>query len=108
MALCAEYQIPHTEFLSWAPEDRAKALAFLIEKNERCTLCGTAPWEWEEDKYAYSTEEKFCQGCYMKHVSTEGQGRLPGTTVELTRNTPQRKAQVLVREQKRAAARKED
>lgn len=98
MSLCSEYGIPHSEFLSWDAEDRVKALAFALEKGERCTLCGTAPWEWEENKFAYTPQDHYCHGCYLKTVATEGQGRLPGTTVELTKLTPAEKARRAIRE----------
>lgn len=108
LSLCAEFHIPHSTFLSWSAEDRAKALAFQIEKGERCTLCGTAPWEWEDNKFAYEAGEHFCRGCYIKNVASEGQGRLPGTTVELVRSTPQQKAKAQLREQARARKRDEE
>lgn len=108
MALCEEYKIPHSAFLLWEDEDRAKALAYFAEKSERCSLCGTAQWEWDEDRYAYTTEEKFCKGCYYKHVQSEGHDRLPGTTVELTKLTLTQKAQLQVREAERARKRKEE
>lgn len=74
--------IPHDEFLSWEPESRAKTIAYLMEQGDTCQLCGTAKWEWEENPYAYDTEEAFCKGCYIKEVSAEGD-RMPGTRIEL-------------------------
>lgn len=82
MSFCVERGISHTEFLSWSAEDRAKTLAYILEEAERCTLCGTAPWEWEENPFAYEPTEKFCKGCYQKEVSSHGD-QLPGTTIEL-------------------------
>lgn len=109
MSVCSQFGISHSSFLTWEPEDRAKALAFEIAKNERCTLCGTAPWEWEEDKFAYEAADHFCQGCYKKNVASEGQGRLPGTTVELIRVTPQVRAQQqLLAERRRSRQKQED
>jgi len=80
MAFCNEHGLPHSEFLSWEPEDRAKALAFVFEKATRCELCGTADWEWEADRKAYEPVEKFCMGCYLKHMADEGGGQMPGTS----------------------------
>jgi len=108
MSYCHERGIPHSEFLDWEPEDRAKALAFGIEKNERCTLCGTAPWEWEDNKFAYEAGEHFCRGCYIKNVASEGQARLPGTTVELVKATPQQKAKSQLKEIARARKRSQE
>lgn len=81
MSYCHEHGIPHSEFLSWSPEDRAKTLAFMMEKAARCDLCGTAEWEWEADRRAYEPVEKFCMGCYLKHIADEGSGNMPGTTI---------------------------
>lgn len=74
--------IPHEKFLEWEPESRAKVIAYLLEQADTCQLCGTARWEWEENRYAYDVEEVFCPGCYRKEVSTEGD-KLPGTRIEL-------------------------
>jgi len=101
MSLCFEYKIPHGVFLSWPAEDRAKSLAYLIERNERCTMCGTAPWEWENNKFAYEPEDHFCRGCYLKHVANEDRQKLPGTTVELVRMTPSKLAAKQIMEAKR-------
>jgi hypothetical protein len=89
MSYCVEKGMPHSTFLEWSPEDRAKTLAYLYEQAERCTLCGTASWEWEENRFAYDVSEKFCRGCYIKAVSTDDRSALPGTTIELVPVTPQ-------------------
>lgn len=83
LQFCNEHGIPHSEFLGWEPADRAKALAFVIEKGQRCTMCGTAQWEWDENRFAYEPVEKRCPGCYVKDVMAEGTSRNPGITVEL-------------------------
>lgn len=83
MSFCNEHGIPHSEFLGWSSEDRSKALAFIIEKAARCDMCGTAEWEWNKDRRAYEPVEKFCMGCYLKHMAQEGSGALPGTTISL-------------------------
>jgi len=79
-----EKGIPHDEFLDWDPSSRAKALAWLMEHGTQCALCGTAPWEWKENRFAYDVEEVFCEGCYRKEISSrDNQDRLPGTRIEL-------------------------
>lgn len=88
MSYCFEKGISHDEFLSWSPESRAKTLAYAMEQAERCQLCGTAEWEWNENRHAYEPESHYCHGCYLKSVATEGEGNLPGTTVELVPVTP--------------------
>jgi len=83
MSYCHEKGIPHSEFLNWLPEDRAKTIAFILEEAGKCGLCGTAEWEWEADRRAYTPVEKVCMGCYLKHMAGEGAGQMPGTTIVL-------------------------
>jgi len=71
MVICAEYHMPHSVFLEWEPEDRAKAIAFHLEKDERCQMCGTADWEWERNRFAYEAVEKQCQGCLRISAAQE-------------------------------------
>jgi len=97
MAYCNEHGIPHSEFLDWPPEDRAKALAFLMEKGLRCDMCGTAEWEWDADRRAYEPVEKFCMGCYLKHMADEGGGQMPGTSIVMEPSRSQKAAQRLQR-----------
>ena len=74
MSYCYEHGIPHSKFLKWDPEDRAKTLAFALESALRCSMCGTASWEWEENKFAYTAVDEFCQGCYQKSIFSDTQG----------------------------------
>ena len=110
VSFCNEHGIPHSEFLAWKPEDRAKALAFVMESSEHCSMCGTAAWEWEENPHAYDAEEKQCKGCYLKGVySDSSDTRIKGATVVLVKNTPMRRAKLQVaiakkRKMKREAA----
>ena len=102
MSYCFERGIPHSEFLDWDPEDRAKALAFALEQAQRCQMCGTAPWEWEENRFAYTPIEELCTGCYQKSVFSETSNKpLPGTTVVLKPTTPLLRAQMTRFAQKR-------
>jgi len=109
MAFCNEKGIPHSVYLEWAPEDRAKAMAFQMESALRCSMCGTAPWEWEDNRFAYAAVEEFCQGCYQKSVfgDTESNKSLPGTNVKLVPTTPMMKAKMQVQAKKRARLRTE-
>ena len=102
MSYCFEKGISHDEFLSWSNESRAKTLAYALEQATRCQLCGTAQWEWDENRFAYEPEEKFCQGCHLKSVASEGNNSLPGTTVELTPVTEMHKARKQVMYSRRA------
>lgn len=108
MAFCHKNGIPHSEFLEWEPEDRAKVLAFSLEEASRCNMCGTAAWEWEQNKFAYTPVEEFCQGCYQKSVYSDQESRsLPGTSVKLVPTTPMMKAKAQVTAKKRARMMKE-
>jgi len=103
MSYCFERGIPHSEFLDWDAEDRSKVLAFALEQSERCDQCGTAPWEWEQDKFAYTAVEVLCKGCYQKSVFSDTESKsLPGTNVRLVPTTPQLKAQMRVTANRRA------
>jgi len=80
---CNEHGLAHSTFLSWDPTDRAKALAFLMEQSEQCQLCGTAAWEWAENRFAYEPVERFCQGCYLREVANEDTRNHAGLSIEL-------------------------
>lgn len=71
-------------------------------------MCGTASWEWEENRFAYEPVDSFCHGCYQKTVYSEGVDSLPGTTVSLVPVTEYRKAQRKVDAEKRRAMEKRD
>lgn len=111
LQFCDEHGIPHSHFLGgpnqWTPEDRAKALAYLMEKGERCGLCGTAAWEWQENRRAYSPVEHMCPGCYAKESVSELTGSMPGTTVRLVSAKSQEAAQRIVRQRREAARERE-
>jgi hypothetical protein len=103
MSYCHEKGIPHSVFLEWEPEDRAKVLAYAMEQSNRCSQCGTAPWEWEENKFAYTAVDDFCKGCYQKSVFSDQESNrsLPGTNVKLVPTTPLVKARMTVQAKKR-------
>lgn len=104
MSYCHEKAIPHSVFLEWDPEDRSKVLAYIMEQSLRCTMCGTAEWEWEENKFAYTPVEEFCRGCYQKAIYSkveQGNEPLPGTNVKLVPTTLELKARMAVLRKKR-------
>lgn len=78
MNYCAERGIPHSEFLRWDESDRGKALAWHVEQAQRCQMCGTAKWEWEEDRHAYHVVEEICPGCEMKEYANDPDDKHPG------------------------------
>jgi hypothetical protein len=110
MSVCEKYSIPHSTFMAWDEVDQAKALAFLLHASEKCSLCGTAEWEWDEDqggsRFAYEPVEKVCMGCYKKHDMGEGG---PGAFVMLEpTGTPESAKRFVEQERahlRRAAAR---
>lgn len=69
--------------MEWDGEDRAKLVAWLLESGSKCPSCGTAQWEWEEDRYAYEPATVQCHGCYLKEVFQETDETLPGSRVVL-------------------------
>jgi hypothetical protein len=72
----------------------------VLEETLRCTLCGTAEWEWEHDKRAYAPVEEFCMGCYLKSVFTDDLG--PGASIGLAPTGTVEHAKRLVAEKRRA------
>lgn len=109
MSYCHEHGIPHSKFLSWSAEDRSKALAYTLEKATRCTMCGTAQWEWDEDKFAYTAIEDFCKGCYQKQVAQEETANsLPGTSIRLVPTTQQLKDEMFLQAQRRGRMMREE
>jgi hypothetical protein len=103
MSYCHEHGIPHSKFLKWDAEDRAKTLAYSLESALRCQMCGTAPWEWDENKFAFTAVDEFCHGCYQKSIYSDTQSSsLPGTNVRLIPTTPQLTAQMALKARKRS------
>lgn len=106
---CNEHGLPHSQFLTWHPDDRAKALAFTLEKAAHCVMCGTADWEWDPEqggkRYAYEAVHKLCQGCLRKESESESSDRRAGFSIELQPVTARSSAQQLIRAQRRAKRR---
>ena len=73
-------------------------------------MCGTADWEWEENKRAYEPVEHFCHGCYLKNILGQDSSDVPGTTIELVPTGTVEHAKRVVKQKKLAAreARKKD
>lgn len=83
---CFDKGIPHSEFLDrWSDADRAKVIAQALDSAERCSSCGTAPWEWEEDPEAYVAVRVACSGCQARALVLEDRQAAapPGTSVTL-------------------------
>jgi hypothetical protein len=83
MGYCYDKAIPHSEFMEWDGVDRSKILAYRMEEASKCQMCGTAPWEWEEDRFAYEPVQHMCHGCYLKDIASETEQNTPGVSVIL-------------------------
>ena len=94
----AEHGMSHSDLLSWDDEDRAKLVAYLLENSERCQMCGTAPWEWDDDRNAYEPISHQCWGCYVKDGADQGDS-LPGSRITLV---PRKQAERLRNKENRA------
>lgn len=72
-------------------------------------MCGTASWEWEENKFAYEAVSHLCRGCYVKDAASDDTKRQPGVTIELhptgTQESARRQLTAQQRHQARAEAR---
>lgn len=84
-AYCHEQGIPYSEYLRrWNEEDRAIVTAVTIENSKKCSSCGTAEWEWDEDPFAYHPVLHTCRGCQKQELLSEGIEDMPkGTTIRL-------------------------
>lgn len=102
MSWCSDHGLPHSALLDWSNDDRAKLAAYLTESGQRCSMCGTAPWEWEEDRFAYEALPIQCHGCYLKEIGRE-EDMQPGTHMSLV---PKRRAQQIRDTPKRAPTRR--
>lgn len=93
MMVCAEYRIPHSQFLSWGKDDRDKAIWFEIRKRQACSGCGTRAEEWDEElggrRDAYRADWVRCPGCAMREAREDsekpGGAKSRGYTVQLKR-----------------------
>ena len=102
MSYCYEKGIPHSEWLDWDPEDRAKVVAYRLEEANRCAMCGTADWEWDENRFAYEPVEKLCHGCYIKEIARQDiSGQAPGISITLQPTNTQASAMRYLRMKER-------
>jgi hypothetical protein len=86
MAVCHDYKIPHSQFLSWSQDDRDKAIWSLLRERQACQGCGTRPDEWEGDLDAYKAETQMCHGCRAVSIAREQNKDAPaGVHVTLRR-----------------------
>lgn len=95
MAVCADYKIPHSQFLSWDADDREKAIAFHLRRAETCPDCGTRRDEWSPDagghRSAYVATTDRCPGCVAvenKKRDLENRDKVPAATAVVLKRNP--------------------
>lgn len=75
--MCADYRIPHSQFLRWSDSDRDKALWQHIRQQRTCPGCGTRPEEWIPahggHPGAYVPDVRRCEGCHQLHDAAKDQ-----------------------------------
>jgi hypothetical protein len=93
LGVCHHYRIPHSEFLSWSDDDRAKAIWTYIRERTTCSQCGTRAEEWDPAKgghrRAYIATVETCRGCQAMKTRENGltdQQRAGGNHVVLRKN----------------------
>ena len=64
-------------------DDRIKLLAWLTEDSQRCSMCGTSDWQWDEEKYAFIPSVQVCRGCAMRDSARDMAKDVPGSTIIL-------------------------
>lgn len=76
--------------------------AVAMEKSAACSICGTSPYEWEEDPDAYVAINMTCPGCMRRELMSEDDTPRPkGTSVRLI---PKASAERLAQEIERKRA----
>lgn len=59
----------------------------MLEEGQRCTMCGTAPWEWDPeqggDRHAYEPVVHIDPGCALRDSAAEDTPKQHGHTVML-------------------------
>lgn len=87
--------------------DRSVVVAVALEEAQRCGLCGTANWQWEDDPEAFVAASVVCPGCARRDVATEEAGsaaRQHGATVQLL---PREHAEDVIQTARRPASARE-
>lgn len=88
MAYCGPRGIPLSRFLGWPVDDQQAAMAWMAEDRLRCSQCGTAEWEWDENPDAYLATAHLCKGCnrvgtQRRNVDKQAEA-FPGLQIRLT------------------------
>ena len=95
-----EHALPYSEYLErWEPSDRSIVIAVTMERAERCSMCGTAQREWDDDPFAYAPERVTCPGCRARETLQSDTSEPLGKGVSVVLMTS---AQITALEAKRA------
>jgi len=62
-------------------------VAHLIDDAQRCQMCGSAAWEWDEDRFAYHAALRMCFGCQHLDAAKEDHKPSPGMRMVLVPRT---------------------
>ena len=73
-------------------------MAVLLEESERCSMCGTAAWEWEADRFAYMASVSVCEGCKVREAAQDSAKDISGGTIVLVSGAAREKALAAQRE----------
>lgn len=73
MTVCEHYRIPHSEFLRWGEEDRAKAIWWRARQLSTCPSCGIRP----EQADAYVAQTSVFRCCQIRERAEEELAKMP-------------------------------
>lgn len=70
-------------------------------------MCGTAPWEWEEDRFAYMATVHVCEGCKHREAARDDARNIDGGTIILVSGAAKEAALAEQRDKYLASKRKQ-
>jgi hypothetical protein len=95
LEVCRHYRLPHSQFLGWSDDDRAKAIWSHVRARQTCARCGTRDEEWDPQRgghrRAYTAEAHVCRGCEAVEARSAGltdEDRTGGVHVALKKRGP--------------------
>jgi RNase P subunit RPR2 len=114
MGYCYDHAIPHSRFLDWDPDDRAKVMAYYIWKSEICPHCNTRNSDWVDehnrflDNPTYEMTTIKCFGCAeMERMRESLPSGLNGVYVVPVRYDPNAEPEIARREREARQREKE-
>jgi hypothetical protein len=114
MAYCYERGIPHSHFLDWDPDDRAKVMAYYFWSSEICPHCNTRNSDWVDDNNRFLDDPTYemttikCYGCgEMERMRDSLPNDLKGVYVVPVRFDPHEEPEIARREREARQREKE-